>query len=160
MDFELNDEQRLLKDSIERLLQDHYDFETRKTYMAAAEGFSRDMWARYAELGLLGLPFEERFGGFGGGPVEIMIVAEAFGRALALEPFLATVVLAGGLLRHGGTEEQRAALVPKIADGSLRLAFAHTERQARYHLSDVGTAARRDGTAFVLAGAKSLVLHG
>ena len=115
MDFELSEEQRLIKDSLERLLADHYEFEARKTYMQA--GFSRELWSKYAELGILGLPFDERFGGFGGGPVETMIVAEAFGRALALEPFLATIVLGGGLLRHGGSEEQRAALLPKIGDG-------------------------------------------
>src|SRR5438270_13996894 len=160
MDFELNDEQRLLKDSIERLLKDHYEFETRNAYMAAPEGFSRELWGKYAELGLLGLPFEERFGGFGGGPVETMIVAEAFGRALALEPFLATVVLGGGLLRQGGSDEQRAALLPKITEGCLLLAFAHSERQSRYHLGDVATTARRDGSGFVLDGAKTLVLHG
>ena len=105
MDFALSEEQRMLQESLERLLKDHYDFETRGTYMQAPEGFGRELWAKYAELGLLGLPFEERFGGFGGGPVETMIVAEAFGRALALEPFLATIVLVGGLLRHGGSEE-------------------------------------------------------
>src|ERR1700694_653200 len=160
MDFELSEEQRLLKDSVERLLADHYEFEARKTYMQAPEGFSRELWGKYAELGLLGLPFEERFGGFGGGPVETMIVAEAFGRALALEPFLATVVLGGGLLRHGGSDEQRASLLPQIGDGSLLLAFAHSERQSRYHLADVGTTARRDGSGFVLDGAKTLVLHG
>jgi pimeloyl-CoA dehydrogenase small subunit len=160
MDFELSEEQRLLKDSVERLLGDHYEFEARKTYMEAPEGFSRELWGKYAELGLLGLPFEERFGGFGGGPVETMIVAEAFGRALALEPFLSTVVLGGGLLRHAGSDEQRAALLPKIGEGSLLLAFAHSERQSRYHLADVGTTARRDGGGFVLDGAKTLVLHG
>jgi pimeloyl-CoA dehydrogenase small subunit len=160
MDFELSDEQRLLKDSVERLLGDHYEFEARKTYMEAPEGFSRELWGKYAELGLLGLPFEERFGGFGGGPVETMIVAEAFGRVLALEPFLSTVVLGGGLLRHAGSDEQRAALLPKIGEGSLLLAFAHSERQSRYHLADVGTTARRDGGGFVLDGAKTLVLHG
>jgi pimeloyl-CoA dehydrogenase small subunit len=160
MDFELSEEQRLLKDSVERLLGDHYEFEARKTYMEAPEGFSRELWGKYAELGLLGLPFEERFGGFGGGPVETMIVAEAFGRALALEPFLATVVLGGGLLRHAGSEEQRAALLPKIGEGSLLLAFAHSERQSRYHLADVGTTARRDGAGFVIDGVKTLVLHG
>src|SRR3989442_9448066 len=158
MDFELSEEQRLIKDSLGRLLADHYEFEARKTYMQA--GFSRELWSKYAELGILGLPFDERFGGFGGGPVETMIVAEAFGRALALEPFLATIVLGGGLLRHGGSEEQRAALLPKIGDGSLLLAFAHSERQSRYHLADVATSARRDGSRFVLDGAKTLVLHG
>src|SRR5436190_9653502 len=160
MDFALSEEQRMLQESLERLLKDHYDFETRGTYMQAPEGFGRELWAKYAELGLLGLPFEERFGGFGGGPVETMIVAEAFGRALALERFLAPVVLGGGLLRHGGSEEQRATLFPKIAEGSLLLAFAHSERQSRYHLADVGTTARRDGAGFVLDGAKTLVLHG
>ncbi len=158
MDFELSEEQRLIKDSLERLLADHYEFEARKTYMQA--GFSRELWSKYAELGILGLPFDERFGGFGGGPVETMIVAEAFGRALALEPFLATIVLGGGLLRHGGSDEQRAALLPKIAEGSLLLAFAHSERQSRYHLADVATTARREGERFVLDGAKTLVLHG
>src|SRR5260370_9941404 len=103
MDVGVNEEEGLLKDSVERLLEDHYEFEARKTYMEAPEGFGRELWAKYAELGLLGLPFEERFGGFGGGPVETMIVAEAFGRALALEPFLPTAVLAGGRLRHAGT---------------------------------------------------------
>src|SRR5262245_58957708 len=119
MDFDLNDEQRLLKDSVERLLADRYDFEARKKYMADTSGFSRDLWRQYADLGLTGLPFAEQHGGIGGGPVETMIVMEAFGGALALEPYLATVVLAGGLLRHGGSDEQRGRTLPKIADGSL-----------------------------------------
>jgi pimeloyl-CoA dehydrogenase small subunit len=160
MDFELSEEQRLLKDSIERLLADRYSFEARKMYMQEPGGFSRELWRTYAELGLLGLGFDERHGGFGGGAVETMIVAEAFGRALALEPFLATVVLAGGLLRHAGSEEHCRALVPKIAAGELMLAFAHCERQARYDLADVATTARRDGAAFMIDGTKSLVLHG
>ena len=160
MDFELSDEQRLLKETVERFLVDRYQFEQRNTYQASPPGFSLDLWRQYSELGLLGLPFAERFGGFGGGAVETMIVAEAFGRALALEPFLATVVLGGGLLRHGGREEQCAALLPKLAEGRLLLAFAHSERQSRYDLFDVATTARREGSAFVLNGAKSLVLHG
>ncbi len=116
--------------------------------------------AQYAELGLLGLPFAEDYGGSGGGPVETMIVMEAFGRALALEPYLATVVLGGGFLRHGGNAEQCAALIPKIADGSLTLAFAHTERQSRYNLADISTKAARDGAGWVLDGEKGVVLHG
>ncbi len=160
MDFELNEEQRLLKDSVERLLSDHYEFEQRKAYMKEPDGFHRDMWRRYAELGILGLPFDEKHGGSGGGAVETMIVAEAFGRALALEPYLPTVVLAGGLLRHGGTNEQRGAILPKVADGSLLLAFAHMERQSRYDLADVGATAKRDGAAFVINAEKSVVLNG
>jgi pimeloyl-CoA dehydrogenase small subunit len=160
MDFEFSEEQRLLKDSVERLLADRYDFEQRKAYMKEPHGFGGAPWRQYAELGLLGLPFDEAHGGSGGGPVETMIVAEAFGRALALEPYLATVVLGGGLLRHGGSDAQRAAILPKVADGSLLLAFAHGERQARYDLADVATAAKRDGAGYVLDGEKSVVLAG
>ncbi len=160
MDFALTDEQRLLQHSVERLFADHYAFEARKRYGQEPGGFSRALWARYAELGLLGLPFEEAYGGSAGGPVETMIVMEQIGRALALEPYLATVVLGGGLLRLGGSEAMRAELVPQISGGDLILAFAHAERQSRYDLADVAARARRDGASFVLDGAKSLVLHG
>jgi pimeloyl-CoA dehydrogenase small subunit len=160
MDFDLTEEQRLLKDSVDRLLADRYDFESRKKYRQTEEGWSRDLWAQYAELGLLAVPFAEEHGGFGGGPVETMIVMESFGRALALEPYLATVVLGGGLLRRGAGEEQKGTLLPSIAAGELRLAFAHTERQSRYDLHDVATTARRDGAAYVLNGDKAVVIHG
>ncbi|MBX6424869.1 MAG: acyl-CoA dehydrogenase family protein [Variibacter sp.] len=160
MDFDLSEEQQLLKDSIERLLAAHYDFEARKRYAATPEGFSREMWARYAELGLLGLPFEEKYGGFGGGPVETMIVMEAFGQALVLEPYLATVVLSGGLVQRGADEALKADVLPRIAEGRLFLAFAHAERQARYDLANVAATARKDGSAWVVSGEKSLVLHG
>jgi pimeloyl-CoA dehydrogenase small subunit len=160
MDFDLTEEQRLLKDSVTRLLTDRYRFEDRKAFHARPEGWSRDLWRQYAELGLLGVAFAEADGGFGGGPVETMLIMEAFGRALTLEPYLATVVLAGGLIRRGGNEEQRAALIPPIASGELLLGFAHAERQSGFDLFDVGAAARKDGAAFVLNGEKGLVLHG
>src|ERR671920_1943983 len=110
--FDLTEEQRLLRDSIDRLLADNYTFEKRRSYLAEAEGWSRALWSQYAELGLLGLPFAERHGGFGGGGVEIMLVMEAFGRALALEPYLATIVLAGTALRLPGGGAQHAARLP------------------------------------------------
>jgi pimeloyl-CoA dehydrogenase small subunit len=160
MDFDLTDEQRLLKDSVDRLIADRYDFEARKKHRQETEGFSAEIWSRYAELGLLGLPFTESQGGFGGGPVETMIVMEAFGRGLILEPYFATVVLGGGLLRRAASEAQQAALIPGIVDGSLKLAFAHIERHSRYDLADVSTTAKRDGDGWVLSGAKSVVLHG
>jgi len=160
MDFDLSEEQRLLKESLERLTSDRYAFEQRKNYAQNAEGWSRKLWAQYAELGLLGLPFAEQHGGSAGGPVETMIVMEAFGRALTLEPYLATVVMGGGFLRHGGNAEQCSNLVPKIADGSLTIAFAHTERQSRYDLHDVETRAARDGSGWVIDGEKGVVLHG
>jgi pimeloyl-CoA dehydrogenase small subunit len=160
MDFTLTDEQRLLQHSVERLFADHYAFEARKRYGQEPGGFSRALWARYAELGLLGLPFDEQYGGSAGGAVETMIVMEQIGRALALEPYLATVVLAGGLIRLGGSDAMRAELIPQIAGGDLILAFAHSERQSRYDLADIAARARRDGAGFVIDGAKSLVLHG
>src|SRR5262245_13917435 len=134
MDFELSEEQRLLKESIERLLSDRYGFEQRTTYMKEPGGFSRALWKQYADLGILALPFSEEDGGIGGGTVDISIVMEAMGRVLVLEPYLATVVLAGGVLRHAASKAQRAEIIPKIADGSLILALAHGERQARYDL--------------------------
>ena len=160
MDFELSEEQRLLKQSVERLLVDRYGFEQRTAYMKEPGGFSRALWKQYADLGVLALPFAEEDGGIGGGAVDVMIVMEALGRALVLEPYLATVVLAGGVLRHAGSQAQRASLIPKIADGGLILALAHAERQSRYDLADVATTAKRDGAGYVLDGAKGLVLHG
>ena len=160
MDFDLTEEQRLLRDSVGRLLADRYTFEKRKTYLGEPDGWSRELWSQYAELGLLGLPFPEQHGGFGGGGVEIMLVMEAFGRALILEPYLATVVLAGTALRLAGSEAQQSAILPRVAEGSLLLAFAHGERQARYDLPDVLTTARRKGDGWVLDGAKSVVIYG
>ncbi len=160
MDFDLNDDQRLLKNSVDRLIADRYAFEQRKKYAREPDGWSRELWAQYAELGLLGLPFAEAHGGFGGGPVETMIVMEAFGRGLILEPYLATVTLGGGLVRRAGSAAQQAALLPEIAAGTLKLAFAHVERSSRYNLADVAATAKRDGAGWVLDGEKSVVLHG
>jgi pimeloyl-CoA dehydrogenase small subunit len=160
MDFDLSEEQRLLKESLDRLIEDRYTFEQRKNYAQNPEGWSRDLWAQYAELGLLGLPFGEQYGGSAGGPIETMIAMEAFGRALGLEPYLATIVLGGGFLRHGASAEQCADLIPKIAAGTLILAFAHTERQSRYDLHDIATRATRDGGGWRIEGEKGVVLHG
>jgi pimeloyl-CoA dehydrogenase small subunit len=160
MNFDLSEEQQLLKDSVGRLLADRYGFENRKSFQATPEGWSRDLWRQYAELGLLGVAFAEADGGFGGGPVETMLIEEAFGKALTLEPYLATIVLAGGLLRRGGDAEQRAALVAPVAAGEMLLAFAHAERQSGHDLFDVGAIARKDGAAYMLNGEKGLVLHG
>src|ERR1700733_6524233 len=160
MDFEFTEEQRLLRESLDRLLGDGYGFDKRKAYLVEPDGFSRAMWAQYAELGLLGLPFAEEHGGFGGGPVDVMIVMEALGRVIALEPYLATVVLAGTAIGHAGSAAQNQAIVPQIVDGSLRLAVAHGERQARYDLNDVMTTAARTGAGWRLDGSKSVVVHG
>jgi pimeloyl-CoA dehydrogenase small subunit len=160
MDFEPSEDQRLLLESVSRLLADTYSFAQRKTYLAQPEGWSKDMWAKFAELGLLGLPFAEQYGGFGGGAQEVMLVMQAFGRVLVLEPFLSTIVLAGTAIRTAGTDAQKQAILPAIAEGKLKLAFAHSERQARYDLGDVVTVARRDASGWLLDGSKTVVSHG
>jgi pimeloyl-CoA dehydrogenase small subunit len=160
MDFDLTDEQRLLRESVDRLLADHYGFAQRRSYLAEPEGFSTALWSRYAGQGLLGLPFAEEHGGFGGSAIEIMLVMEAFGRVLALEPYLATVVLGGAALRLAGSERQKSAILPQVAEGNMTLAFAHGERQARYDLTDVLTTAKPTARGWIIDGAKSVVPHG
>ena len=160
MDFDLTDEQRLLRESVDRLIADRYGFEARRGHRAEAGGWSRSVWTQFAELGVLGLPFSEQDGGFGGGPVETAIVMEAFGRGLVVEPYLATVVMCGALLRRVATDAQRSELVPEIAAGQRTLAYAQVERQSRYSLNDITTRAERDGAGWKLTGAKSLVLNG
>jgi alkylation response protein AidB-like acyl-CoA dehydrogenase len=158
MDFNLSDEQRQIQEATRRLLADRYSFEARKAYTASPEGFSREMWAAFAEQGLLGVPFAESLGGLGGGPIEIMLVMEAFGRALILEPYLATVVMGGGLLARAGNNAQRA-LIARITSGVLMLAVATSEPDST-EACDVTTHARRIEGGWVIDGRKSLVLHG
>jgi pimeloyl-CoA dehydrogenase small subunit len=163
MDLELTDEQRLLKDSVDGLLARRYPdvVKTRVEMMKEPGGYSAAGWKEWADQGLLAIPFSEDDGGLGQGSVEMMIVGEAIGRTLALEPYLATVVLGGGALRHAGSAAQRQALVPAIADGSLTLALAHQEKQSRFDLFDVGVTAKPDGAGgFVIEGEKMVVLNG
>ncbi|MCF2525235.1 pimeloyl-CoA dehydrogenase small subunit [Bradyrhizobium sp. G127] len=160
MDFDLSEEQRLLKDSVDGLLADSYDFDQRKKYAAEKGGWSKTVWNKLAEQGLLGLPFPEADGGFGAGGVETAIVMEALGKALVIEPYLSTVILGGGFLRHGGSAAQKAAHVPSIIDGSKTLAFAQLEKNSRYNLADVTTTAKKKGGGWVIDGEKFVVLHG
>ena len=161
MDFELSPEQEQLRDNVARLMRERYGFEARKTYEASPHGWSDALWRDYAEMGLLGAPFAEADGGYGGGAVETMIVMEQFGKALALEPYLQTVVLCGGLIKHGASEHQRAELIGAIAAGETRLSFAHAEKQSGFDLNDVGLSAVKDGGGgFVLNGEKTLVGQG
>jgi pimeloyl-CoA dehydrogenase small subunit len=160
MDFDLSEEQRLLKDSVDGLLNASYDFDQRKKYAKENGGWSKSVWSKLAEQGLLGLPFSEDDGGFGAGPVETMIVMEALGKALLLEPYLATVVLGGGFLRRGGSAAQKEAHLPGIIDGSKTLAFAQLEKNSRYDLADVATTAKKKGDGWVIDGEKFVVLNG
>ncbi len=161
MDFDLTDEQRMLQDSLTAwLLAERCGFEQRLASRDEPAGYSRALWSRYAEMGLLGLPFAEGDGGLGGGPVETLIVMQALGRALALEPYLQTVVLCGALLREAGSARQRDAQVGAIVAGERMLAFAGTEAQSGYDLGDVTTRAERDGEGWRLSGTKRFVLAG
>src|SRR6202048_325033 len=160
MDFDLSEEQRLLKESVDGLLGDSYDFDSRKKRAAKRGGGGRGVWATPAEEGRLALPFSEDDGGFGAGAVETMIVMEALGKALVLEPYLATVVIGGGFLRHGGSAEQKAAHIPGIIDGSKTFAFAQLEKNSRYDLGDVSATAKKKGDGWVIDGEKFVVING
>lgn len=160
MDFDLTEDQRLLKDSVEKLLAADYDFDKRRAYSRERGNFSKAMWGKFAEMGLMGLPFSEDDGGFGAGAVEVMIVMQAFGKALVLEPYVPSVVLGGGALRHAGSTDQKAAYLPGLIGGETTMALATTERYSRYDLYDVETSARREGSGWVLSGVKYAVPNG
>src|ERR1700691_155624 len=160
MDFDLSEEQRLLKESVDGLLGNSYDFDARKKYMAEKGGWSKAVWGKFAEQGLLGLPFSEDDGGFGAGAIETMIVMEALGKALVLEPYLPTVVIGGGFLRRGGSAAQTSRYIPAIIDGSKTFAFAQLEKNSRYDLGDVATSAKKKGDGWIIDGEKFVVLNG
>ena len=162
MDFDLSDEQRQLKDSVERMLSDCYgDMKQRDAARKLPAGYDPKNWAKFAELGLTAIPFAEEHGGLGQGLLETMIVMEALGSRLALEPYLATVVLGGGVLRHAGSKSLQDKIIPQIIDGTVTLALAHQEKQSRFDLYDVATTATFDGKGgYVINGEKVAVLNG
>ena len=160
MDLTPSDEQRLLRESVDRFIAETYDADHRRRAAADPLGFSPEIWKKFAELGWLALPIDEAYGGLGGGAIETGILMEAFGRGLVTEPYLSTVVIGAGLISECGTDAQKQAILPEIADGSLRLAFAHSERAARFDLAKVDTKARRTPDGWRLDGHKTAVLDG
>ncbi|QTH22639.1 acyl-CoA dehydrogenase family protein [Rhizorhabdus wittichii] len=160
MDFELTDEQKMLSETVTRFVAETYDFSKREHALRSADGWSREAWAALAEMGLLGLPFAEEDGGFGGSGVEMMLIMEALGRGLMVEPYFATVVLAGGVLRHGASAAQRAAIVPGLIAGERILALAHDEAGQARHTLAARTSARPSGDGWIIDGAKIAVIHG
>ena len=161
MDIEFTEEQEMLRQSVQRLLKDDYTFDERRTIIASDEGFSRALWKKFAELGLLGAPLAEEYGGFGNPqsrPLTTMIVMQELGRGLVVEPYFETVVVAGGLLEAAGTDTQRKQHLPAIAEGKAIWALAWTEPGGRYHLDDVQTMATKRGDEYVLEGRKSAVI--
>ena len=158
MDFSFTEEQSMLRDTVASYLADHYSFDQRKAALGKEPGWSPAIWKAFAEeLGILGAPFSEELGGLGGGAVENMIVMEEFGKALVVEPYLGTVVIAGGFLKHSG-HAKAAELIGQIISGDAIFAFAYAEPQGRYNLADLKTTAKKDGASWVLNGHKAVVI--
>lgn len=158
MNFDYTEEQLALQDTLRRFFARDYGFEHRRALAKSADGFDRAAWKTFAEIGLLALPFPEEYDGLGGNGVDTMLVMEMFGRGLALEPYLPTVVLCGGVLQDAGSAGQKAALLPAIGSGGLMLALAHFESGNRYAADRIATTATRSGGGWRLDGAKSVVL--
>ena len=159
MNFDYNEEQQLLADSVKRFIGKDYDFESRKKLVSSDTGYSESVWGTFAEMGLLGLPVSPDYDGFGGAALDMMGVMESIGDGLVVEPFLATTMGAQFVAR-GGSEAQKKAILPKVVEGKLKMAFAQTEKGARYNLAHVATKAKKSGTGYVIDGEKNVVLHG
>ena len=160
MDFEYSDEQRLFSETLRKFLNTGYGFDARAKIISSSAGFSEDVWAAMAEMGILGVPFDAEHGGFGGNTVDMMVVMEALGEALVVEPYLATVGLGGRFIVRGGTAAQQKQILPSLIAGKTKMAFAQTEPGARYELARVSTRATPSGDGWVLEGDKRAVLHG
>ncbi len=158
MDFRLTEEQLALQETLRRFIAKDYDFERRRSLARSPLGYSAEAWGQLAELGLLGLPYPEEFGGLGGSGVDIMAVMDLVGQGLLLEPYLSTVVLCGGLLRDAAARAIKEALLPRIAAGELKIALAAYEAAGRYELAHVASTAARDPKGWRLTGRKSVVL--
>lgn len=160
MNFDLSEEQQLLKDSVDRFVGDNYDLDTRQSLSKNDAGFSDDYWQTMAELGWLGVTVPEAQGGFGGNQADTMVLMEAFGKGLVLEPFFASAVLGTRAIVAGAKPEMQNKLLPDLVSGKCRLSLAYAEEQARFDLEDVVTRATRDGEGFRITGHKSMVQHG
>ena len=157
MNFDFTEEQALLDNMVTSFVRDNYDWETRCSIVKTEEGWKKENWSQFAELGLLGVPFSEKHGGLGGSPTDLMIIMEQFGKGLVVEPYLPSIILAGGLITNLGSEKQINEIVPKIISGDERYVFAYAEHQSRFDLFDVKTSAVEDGDNYVINGFKSVV---
>jgi alkylation response protein AidB-like acyl-CoA dehydrogenase len=159
MDFDFTDEQNQIRDQLAKYLAAEYDFDKRRALIAAPDGW-RTPWKTFAELGLLAAPLPETYGGLGGGAQDVLVIQEEFGKALVVSPFVPTVVIGAGLIARIGSEAQKQAHLPAIAEGSRVIAFAHSEPNARYNLADIELNAKKQGAGWVLNGQKAVVLSG
>lgn len=159
MDLSYTDEQVLLQDSVRKFIEKDYDLDQRRKLSESEEGFSRDNWRQFAELGWLALPFSEEDGGLGGSPVDTMVLMEEFGKGLVVEPYIPTVIMVGSALAKGGSTEQKENILSGIIDGSIIATFAYAEEQAHHDLNNIVTTATKDGDFYTLNGTKSVVLN-
>jgi alkylation response protein AidB-like acyl-CoA dehydrogenase len=158
MDFNFTEEQSMVRDTVASFLQDKYDFETRRKIVASESGWRADYWKAFAEeLGILGASFSEELGGLGGGAIDNMIIMEEFGKALVIEPYLGTVVIGGGFMKHSGYAGA-ASVIEGIVAGTTTIAFAYAEPQGRYTWQDLKTTAKKEGSGYVLNGHKAVVV--
>ena len=160
MDFSNTEEQQMLQESVQKFVYKNYDFDTRNQIIASEKGFSQENWDLFAELGWLTVPFKDDDGGFGGSAVDLAVMMEEFGKAMLVEPFIATAVLSGGVISGQGSAEQKAELLPKIMEGKLQLACAYSEQGSRFNLVNIKTSATVEGDTVVLNGSKTAVLNG
>ncbi|MDC0141778.1 acyl-CoA dehydrogenase family protein [Gammaproteobacteria bacterium] len=160
MDFTFNEEQTLIQDQVDQFIQKEYDWETRQSLSNSELGFGDNNWQKFAELGWLGISTSEDNGGFGGSAIESMLIMEAFGKGLVVEPFLETIIMSGGLIDEHGSDQQKSSILEPAIAGQLHLALAYAEPQSRFNLSDVVTEAKSDGDNFILNGYKSVVMNG
>jgi len=158
VDFNFTEEQEMVRDGLSRLVREQYDWETRRKAIASVAGWRPKVWSQLAELGILGMPFSEADGGFGGGAVDAMVVMQEFGKGLVVEPFVPTVVCAGGFLKHAGSAAQKEEHIGEIVAGNRVFAFAYAEPRGRYDYANLATTAKKDGSGYVLNGHKAVVI--
>ena len=160
MDFTFNEEQTLIQDQVDQFIQKEYDWERRQSLSNSELGYGDDNWKKFADLGWLGISVSEESGGFGGSAIESMLIMEAFGKGLVVEPFLETIIMAGAIIDDHGTEEQKNEILEPTISGEMQLALAYAEPQSRFNLEDVVTEAKADGDEYILNGYKSVVMNG
>ena len=158
MDFNFTEEQTMIRDSLARLIREQYDFDTRREAINSDTGWRPELWKQFGELGLLMAPFSEDDGGLGGGPIDAMVVMEEFGKGLVVEPFIPTIVCAGGVLKHAGNEAQKEEHLTPVFSGDSVVAFAYAEPRGRYNLADLETTAKADGDGYIINGHKAVVI--
>ena len=160
MDFTFNEEQSLIQDQVDQFVQKEYDWETRQALSNSDLGFGIDNWKKFAELGWLGISVSEDNGGYGGTAIESMLIMEAFGKGLVVEPFLETVIMSASLIDDHGSDQQKSSVLEPAIAGEMQLALAYAEPQSRFNLSDLVTDAKLDGDNYILNGYKSVVMNG